>query len=338
MRIAILGAKGGSGRSITALALAHGLALEGRAVTLLELLPPGRASGIEPDRPWPFAYKALSLDGMPSGAKVMAAIEATTVMGDVILDPPPLSAADVVELLPSLALVLFPLHPDPLDLRAGSAFIEELDRLRPGWKAMPPRWVLHVDPIQSARGSLALIDLLVRNWPQDRMPPPVLPWSMPLLSRPALCGLLCGTLVPKLATTCRILACAVLQIAEGSPDELLMPRTLEERMPDELKARYRGEDRDLAEKFQGLAADLALIGNGEGPGPSDLLGSPILQAWAEVPFAAIRLTGTGKGHPRLGDSEILTTSIAVVVNETERWARTLSRYYRLGRPARNPTS
>jgi hypothetical protein len=107
-------------------------------------------------------------------------------------------------------------------------------------------------------------------------------------------------------------------------------------MPEELKARYRGEDRDLAEKFQGLAADLAGIANGEAPAPSDLLGAPVLQAWTEVPYAASRLSGQGRGHPRLGDPRNLTTSMAVVVNEQEGWARTLSRYYRLGRRARSP--
>ncbi len=335
MRIAILGSKGGGGRSITALALAHGLALEGREVTLLELVAPGRASGLDPERRWPFRHQAVEIEAAPSGATVMAAIEASGVTGDVVLDPPPLAAKDVMELLPSLALVLLPVHPDPLDLHAGRTFIEALDRLRPGWKATPPRWVLHVDPVQSLRGSLSLVDLLVRGWPQDRLPPMVLPWSLPLFTRPALGGLVTGELPPALAASCRILAISALTIAEGSPEEVLMPRTLEARMPEELKARYRGEERDLAEKIQGLAADLARIGNGEGPSASDLLGSPVLHGWAEVPFAATRLTGRGNGHPRLGNPETLTTSMAVVVNEKEGWARTLSRFYRLGRRARN---
>ncbi|HWA80135.1 MAG TPA: DUF6634 family protein [Acetobacteraceae bacterium] len=336
MRIAILGAKGGCGRTVTALTLAYGLALEGREVTLLELLPPGRGPNLDPDWSGPFRYKATALDGAPSAASVKTAIEAAGVTGNVVLDPPPLSPADVAELLAILDLVLQPLHPDPLDLRAGRRFIEALDRLAPGWKATPPRWVLHVDPVQSLRGSLALVDSLVRDWPQDRLPPMVLPWTLPLFTRPALRGLMIGQLPPPLAASCRILAIAALTLAEGSPEELLMPRTLEARMPDELKARYRGEDRDLAEKVQGLAADLALIGNGEAPSRSDLLGAPVLQGWSEVPFAATRLTGRGSGHPRLGNPDNLTTSMAVVINEPEGWARTLSRYYRLGRPARNP--
>ncbi|HVZ01448.1 MAG TPA: DUF6634 family protein [Dongiaceae bacterium] len=336
MRFAIVGAKGGSGRSVTALALAHGLALQGREVTLLEVLVPGRSPSINPGQSWPFGYRAIGLEEAPSGASIMSALAATEVGGDVVLDPPPLPPAELAELLPSLALVLLPLHPDPLDLKAGRAFLEELDRLGPGWKATPPRWVLHVDPVQSLRGSLALVDLLVRGWPKDRLPPMVLPWSLPLFTRPMLRGLLSAELPPRLAASCRILAIAALTIAEGSPEELLMPRILQEQIPEELQDRYRGEDRDLAEKVQGLAADLAMIGNGEGPSQSDLLGSPVLQSWAEVPFTATGLTGRGSGHPRLGSPETLTTSIAVVINEREGWARTLSRYYRLARKARTP--
>ncbi|MDQ7251271.1 DUF6634 family protein [Dongia sedimenti] len=333
MRICLLGGKGGSGRSTISLVLAQGFALLNRDVTLLECVSPGRQPGLLPDQSPPFRYVPVALDGQPSGAALVDAIRRTEATGDLVFDPPPLPAGETATLLGEFDLILVPVHPDPVDLSAARHFLEELDRIEPAWKAVPPRWVVHLDPIQSVRGSLSLVDALVRGWKSDTMPPLILPWTVPFLSRPDLRAL--GSAAPvtgSLAATCRILAIAATELV-AAPQEILLPRALEERLPDELKARFWGEDRSLAEKLQGLAFDVAAIRGGEGPLPTDLMGVPVLDDWSLQPFQAQLLDGTARGHPRLGSGPV-RTSMAVLVDEHEGWGRTLSRYYRLGRKAK----
>jgi hypothetical protein len=335
MRICMLGNKGGSGRSTVSLVLAHGLTLLNREVTLLECVMPGRQPGFMPDQSPPFRYLSIALDELPSGAVLVDRIGSAEVTGDVVFDAPPLHAREAAKLIGTFDLILQPVHPDPADLGAARHFLEELDRLEPGWKAVPPRWVVHVDPIQSMRGPLSLIDALVKGWKSDTMPPLVLPWTVPCFSRPDLRALGSGApVVGSLAATCRILAIAATELV-AAPQEFLLPRVLEERLPDDLKSRFWGEDRGLAEKLQGLAFDVAAIRGGEGPLPTDLLGVPVLDDWSLEPFQAQLLAGTARGHPRLGSGPV-RTSIAVLADENEGWGRTLSRYYRLGRKAKRP--
>jgi hypothetical protein len=336
MKIALLGNKGGSGRSTSALILAHGLSLMEREATLVECVAPGRTPGLAPDQSPPFKYLPVAVDEPLSGALLAERIGSVETGGDVVLDPPPLGPEEAVKLVRAVDLVLLPLHPDPADLATTRHFLEALDRLEPGWKAVPPRWIIHIDPIQSLRGSLTLVDALVKGWQSESMPPLVIPWTLPHLGRPELRALGTGAPVGRtLAATCRILAITAIEIA-ASPQELLLPRMLEARLPDELKDRFHGEARSLAEKLGGLAFDVAAIRGGEGPRPTDLLGAPVLDDWSQEPFQATLLAGSARGHPRLGSNRVRTT-MAVIVDENEGWARTLSRYYRLGQKAkRNP--
>ncbi len=331
----MLGNKGGGGRSTVSLVLAHGLALLDREVTLVECVMPGRQPGLLPDQSPPFRYLPIALDELPSGAVLADRIGSAEVTGDVVFDAPPLPVREAATLLGLFDLILLPVHPDPLDLNAARHFLEELDGIEPGWKAVPPRWVIHVDPIQSLRGSLSLVDALVKGWRSESMPPLVLPWTLPHLSRPDLRALGSAALVTGgLAATCRVLAIAATELV-ATPQEILLPRVLEERLPDDLRSRYWGEDRSLAEKLQGLAFDVAAIRGGEGPQPTDLMGVPVLDDWSLEPFQAQLLAGTARGHPRLGSGPV-RTSLAVLVDEDEGWSRTLSRYYRLGRKAKRP--
>jgi hypothetical protein len=306
-----------------------------REVTLIESVMPGRHASLAPDQSPSFKYMPITLDEILSGAVLADRIGSAETAGDLVFDAPPLPAKEAAKLLRAFDLVLVPVHPDPADLSAARHFLEGLDRLEPSWKAVPPRWVVHVDPVQSLRGSLALVEALVKGWRSESMPPLILPWTLPHLSRPDLRALSAGAPVSgSLAATCRILAVAAVELV-GAPQEILLPRVLEERLPDELKARFWGEDRSLAEKLQGLAFDVAAIRGGEGPLPTDLMGAPVLDDWRLEPFQAQLLVGTGRGHPRLGSGS-MRTSIAVLVDENEGWGRTLSRYYRLGRKAKRP--
>lgn len=81
-----------------------------------------------------------------------------------------------------------------------------------------------------------------------------------------------------------------------------------------------------------LAAHLAVIALAEaGPSQSDLAGAPVLDRW--IPMleftGRVLLCGRVTGHPVLGDDHIHTSQLFGL---GDGWARTFSRWYRLGTP------
>lgn len=77
--------------------------------------------------------------------------------------------------------------------------------------------------------------------------------------------------------------------------------------------------------------EAARIAAGYVPSEADLAGAPLLSHWViELQdHDLIRLVGVVSGHPSVPDGWC-TTSIVLAANEDAGWARTVSRYYRLG--------
>lgn len=93
------------------------------------------------------------------------------------------------------------------------------------------------------------------------------------------------------------------------------------------------------ERLAGLVADMERIRQGELPqalaGGED---APILDRWILGQRQAPCLAGLSTGHPRLaGVNRAIATSDLWLMSEDRTWARTLSRWYRLGRPAEQST-
>jgi hypothetical protein len=62
--------------------------------------------------------------------------------------------------------------------------------------------------------------------------------------------------------------------------------------------------------------------------------APILDRWILGHRFVPCLTGLSTGHPRLvGENRLVATSDLWMLSEDRAWARTLSMWYRLGRPA-----
>lgn len=76
----------------------------------------------------------------------------------------------------------------------------------------------------------------------------------------------------------------------------------------------------------------AIAAAGAGPSDEDLAEAPILTEWAAAVSRRghVTLLGVVTGHPRLGTASI-TTSQVIAVDTNLVWARTASRWYRLGR-------
>jgi len=92
----------------------------------------------------------------------------------------------------------------------------------------------------------------------------------------------------------------------------------------------------VAERLRPLADDLEGIAEGRAPGEEILARAPVLFKWTF--FAdpgGLRLMGVVAGHPSARPGPILTSMLYAIDPEL-RWARTLSRFYRLGDFSRPP--
>ena len=85
---------------------------------------------------------------------------------------------------------------------------------------------------------------------------------------------------------------------------------------------------NLSEKLANLAADLSLIEREQGPTAEELEQAPLLLNWRLAPGPVMALEGLVLDHPKLGTDQICT-SMVYYLDRNARWARTLSRYYRL---------
>ena len=96
-------------------------------------------------------------------------------------------------------------------------------------------------------------------------------------------------------------------------------------------------DRELA-RLSALVIDMEKIRSGV---PPERLaqGAPILDHWVMTHRSEVCLAGLSTGHPRLtGTNRPIVTSDLWLVSKDLQWARTLSRWYRLGRPAETTRS
>jgi hypothetical protein len=76
-----------------------------------------------------------------------------------------------------------------------------------------------------------------------------------------------------------------------------------------------------------LEALLDDIESGRAPTEADLRDAPLLSMWG-VSMTGESLVGYVSGHPTLQGA--ITTSYVLAIDKDKRWARTISRWYRLG--------
>ena len=90
-------------------------------------------------------------------------------------------------------------------------------------------------------------------------------------------------------------------------------------------------DRELA-RLYALVTDMEKIRSGEPPNRLGE-GAPILDRWVMTHRPEVCLAGLSTGHPKLaGAARPIITSDLWLLSKDRQWARTLSRWYRLGRP------
>lgn len=86
---------------------------------------------------------------------------------------------------------------------------------------------------------------------------------------------------------------------------------------------------DIA-RLEALASDLERLGDGKMPSPEDLEAAPLLDPYTIGTLAVPCLIGGNGGHPVLSGPVIQTSAIWAMAVDLG-WARTYSRFYRLGK-------
>jgi hypothetical protein len=90
---------------------------------------------------------------------------------------------------------------------------------------------------------------------------------------------------------------------------------------------------ELTKRLRRLADDLDRIATQKAPTAAELAQAPLLVDWGlAVCLSGLSLVGFAAGHPLLGRRKIVTSPLWVLDPDLA-WARTLSRFYRLGVPA-----
>ena len=92
------------------------------------------------------------------------------------------------------------------------------------------------------------------------------------------------------------------------------------------------EGRTQAQRLEAARFDLVRIAAGWQPDAAELQAAPELTNWLPVLVGRLLLLeGNVFGHPLIGEDRRILTSALIAIDAREgRWARTLSRFYRLG--------
>jgi len=340
MKVAFANERGGAGRTACALLLTLGLVELGRRVTYAELKfgdapsPSLSADGL------PFDYKPITVRSIKhlEGALLELGTD-TALPSDLILDLPAIAltaSSRNAWLLDDTDFFVVPFRKGPTDIAAAAQTWHRLMTLADESLCTKGRiWLLPVGwtNVRSAAHAIAA-HVRVADLSHDE-PLPVLPWSVPRLTLLHQSWLSNSERIGDLSATTEaphLLAKAAMRLATqpdrrafdletllGGPDGFDLDRLSRDTRPMSLRAIEAGED-------------LSLLECGVRPAAEDLADAPSLHDWRFHSIRSAVLEGVVVGHPSLRDGPV-RTSMVFYCDKEQTFARTLSRYYRLGRRA-----
>jgi hypothetical protein len=98
-----------------------------------------------------------------------------------------------------------------------------------------------------------------------------------------------------------------------------------------------GSLKSLEDSLTTLLSDIRDLRTSEVPRSLDLMSAPAIDQWSFGLVPARCIVGSVRGHPILSNRARVHTSQLVLIDPENGWARTWSRYYRLGAPERPAT-
>lgn len=162
--------------------------------------------------------------------------------------------------------------------------------------------------------------------------PRVLPAILPAMSRSEAARVAEGDRTARtLAAGLPVLAAVRLAAADPRADAV-DPQAYATALGLEFAAARQPDQREAGDRLHDLADELQAIRDGTKPVPDDLADAPRLEGWRTTSREVRILTGRVYGHPNIPDGRRITTS-DLYASDGKSWARSMSRYYRLGSPA-----
>jgi hypothetical protein len=252
-----------------------------------------------------------------------------------VVDLPPVRPWST--LLERLDLLLVPLRPSFEEIYAACAtWLSVMEGVRAGEPALRVRpWLLPVGWTSAARAAWIMEGMrssMAAASGDDGPFPDIVPWNVPRLLPRTLDALSDPELIEHTAPLHAVVVALTKVATRLAADPAVTPEAanalladLHGGVPDSA-----GDQRDLPQRLADLAEDKRDILAHQGPSAAELDASPLLDDWREVMEFHVVLEGRVKDHPELGDRRIRTSAL-YHMDEKRGYARTLSRYYRLGR-------
>jgi len=164
---------------------------------------------------------------------------------------------------------------------------------------------------------------------QARFFPVALPW----VSRAEMSALAGGVVMPSLLRAAVLLAAALQAAADAPHASKLDPQDFAARTSGGDPTLVTRDSRTIPERLRDLADALQALHDGIGPSENELAAAPVLQDWTVESRTVRALAGHVAGHPDFPSGRLITTS-EIYASDGQTYARTLSRMYRLGTPAK----
>lgn len=86
---------------------------------------------------------------------------------------------------------------------------------------------------------------------------------------------------------------------------------------------------EVVQRLRAMCDDVDAVLAGLPPTERLLARAPLLTGWEAAPYEAICLIGQVSGHPLIDDGPLRSSQV-YMIDPDQRWARTISRFYRLG--------
>jgi hypothetical protein len=334
MIVATFGISGRTDATHAALILADAHSILSEDVTLVRVTLPGEARLprplIRPEEVTVVEHEAAA-DGVDAVAA--EAIAAVAAGGHVILDLPGPCLADAA-LRSRIDAPVLAVGPTPLDehLAAHVAARAEGDA---GMLAIDaaPAWLLGCGRGGGAPAAAAFAAAMAQLADSSATGRPrVLPALLPALSRAEANRLIEGDRTARTLAAGLPLLAALRIVAADPRAEAVDPHAYAAGLGLEFAAARLPDQREAGDRLRDLADELQGIRDGIKPVPGDLADAPRLEGWRTASREVRILTGRVYGHPDIPDGRRITTS-DLYASDGKNWARSMSRYYRLGSPA-----